>query len=706
MKKRHFLFIFAILTLVLALSKSPLQVNAANNNNLIDDGVFDKSSSMSAAQIDSWLNGFANSCISPNSGFTAPDPTGYSPDANFVDGHYSYGSAVTAGRVVYDAAVAHGINPQVLLTKLQNEEQLVDGSAGCPDWRFASATGYSCTDGGAYGGNYSYTGADPYANGAVLVTPLYYRNGVAHNSISGSCVQKNVKAGFSQQVVHAAWFLSVYRHKAEGDVGWASVHGSWNHCEDNNSCPTNFNIPARWSCYSGPMTQGDYKLCTSDTTTHFFDGYTPIDGVSVHIDNGGTAVLYYYTPHLQSFNSIFTNYFGSAYDVYSWSVVSQSAYTDQTKATPVDLTNLLVGQKTYIGFKAKNTGDVTWTNTGSNPVRTGTSSPKDRNSAFCDTSDSPSWLGCARPTTMIEPSVAPGQTATFEFWYKAPSQAGTYDERFNLLAEGLKWMNDPGLYFHTVVKPPIYTWSLQSQYAYTDQTKATPVNLTSLQPSQKVFIGFTAKNTGNVTWINSGANPVRIGTSSPQDRTSLFCDASWLSCSRPAALKEASVAPGQNGTFEFWYQAPQTPGSYREHFNPLVEGSIWMNDLRLNYDSAVRFSTAGTTSSLGPNQPLNSGQTLVSADGRYRLVMQGDGNLVIYSINRALWSTNTAGHPGARTIMQGDGNLVVYDTANKPLWFSGTAGSGQSNLLMQTDGNLVIYNSSKATWASHTNGQF
>jgi hypothetical protein len=41
--------------------------------------------------------------------------------------------------------------------------------------------------------------------------------------------------------------------------------------------------------------------------------------------------------------------------------------------------------------------------------------------------------------------------------------------------------------------------------------------------------------------------------------------------------------------------------------------------------------------------------------------MQGDGNLVIYSPNGAVWSSSTATSSGDRLVMQSDGNLVIYD---------------------------------------------
>jgi hypothetical protein len=51
--------------------------------------------------------------------------------------------------------------------------------------------------------------------------------------------------------------------------------------------------------------------------------------------------------------------------------------------------------------------------------------------------------------------------------------------------------------------------------------------------------------------------------------------------------------------------------------------------------------------------------------------MQSDGNAVVYGSGRALWFTRSSGNPGARMVMQGDGNLVVYSTAGRALWQSG-----------------------------------
>ena len=103
--------------------------------------------------------------------------------------------------------------------------------------------------------------------------------------------------------------------------------------------------------------------------------------------------------------------------------------------------------------------------------------------------------------------------------------------------------------------------------------------------------------------------------------------------------------------------------------------------------------------SVGSGYWLRPGTIIYSSNHRYRLVMQGDGNLVVYQGGKALWSTSTQGHQGAQAVMQGDGNLVVYWNG-KAIWNSGTDHHDGAILDMQDDGNLVIYWQGRAVWAS------
>jgi hypothetical protein len=108
---------------------------------------------------------------------------------------------------------------------------------------------------------------------------------------------------------------------------------------------------------------------------------------------------------------------------------------------------------------------------------------------------------------------------------------------------------------------------------------------------------------------------------------------------------------------------------------------------------------------LNPGEMLSAGEYLTSGNHQYRLVMQRDGNLVLYVLYDArrqpLWASNTQGQRVEKCIMQRDGNLVLYLLNGQPAWASNTAGKPRSYLLVQNDGNMVIYQP-QGVWASNT----
>jgi hypothetical protein len=89
---------------------------------------------------------------------------------------------------------------------------------------------------------------------------------------------------------------------------------------------------------------------------------------------------------------------------------------------------------------------------------------------------------------------------------------------------------------------------------YTDNSKTATVPANMLGPGQRTYMVLRFRNTGNLTWRNTGAGVVRVATLNTNNNP--FCDSSWITCNRPAAMNEASVAPGGIATFEFWYKAP------------------------------------------------------------------------------------------------------------------------------------------------------
>lgn len=254
-------------------------------NRIIDDAVFNNVGTMNAQQIDAFLNQFSGSCISVKNGFTTPDPTGYSPSTG-----YTFGSNVSAGQAIYDASQAYGLNPQVLIATLQKEQALATGGAGCYSNTPNPSNSFSC-DLYGNGATYNCTSACPHSGGCINIA---FGLGCPYNCDANT-------EGFSPQLIRAAWRLRFNEQRSEGNINWAVIKGNWNNSDDPQSC------------YWGRMTQGTWQTCPNGSST-YYDGWYTIDNTSIHMDNGATASLYNWTPHLsgnQSFYSIFTGWFGN-----------------------------------------------------------------------------------------------------------------------------------------------------------------------------------------------------------------------------------------------------------------------------------------------------------------------------------------------------------------------------------------------------------
>jgi hypothetical protein len=289
--KIKLLLLAALYATSLAVLINPIKAKAAISYNvLISNPVFDNDNSMSASQIDAFLNALPDSCISTDSGFSAKDPTGYNPSDSF-----QYGSYVSAGTVIDHAAKAYDINPQVILSTLQKEQGLVkgDGPYGCGKLSMSAAMGYNCPDGQT---SNNYSGVS-----------IYKRNGTTYTSVTGTCVQNASYVGFSQQIIIAAWQMTFDRHRSEGLNNWFLDKPAWDNSDDLDFC------------YSGRMIDSGnalFKVCpdqSSPPPAAQFSGEYTIDSKAIHITNGATAALYNYTPHLHGnelFVSIFEDWFG------------------------------------------------------------------------------------------------------------------------------------------------------------------------------------------------------------------------------------------------------------------------------------------------------------------------------------------------------------------------------------------------------------
>jgi hypothetical protein len=353
---------------------------------------------------------------------------------------------------------------------------------------------------------------------------------------SGGC--SSTYAGFTKQVENAAWQLRYNFERAQGK-GFS-----------------------------------DYQV---DQTINVASsgGYPNMD---VTFSNRATASLYRYTPHVYFGNYNFWNMYYNTYSFqdpeFGSSLVSQNSYPEIFKGDSYNF------QVTF-----RNSGRSTWTK---DSVFLGTSRNKDRISQFIREGDGPSGWSAPNRIQMQQNSVAPGQTATFNFWLKTPNgiNVGTYREYFQMVAENITWMEDTGLYWDIKVQPEYekYHYNVVSQNSYP-----------SITPGEGYNYILTVRNSGAGTWQKGQVN---LGTDKKLDRITPFIrndinnpfgnPSGWGAQNR-IQMQENSVAPGQTATFSFWMSAPYDMKSsvYKEYFRLVAENVTWMEDYGIYWDVTV-----------------------------------------------------------------------------------------------------------------------
>jgi MYXO-CTERM domain-containing protein len=112
-----------------------------------------------------------------------------------------------------------------------------------------------------------------------------------------------------------------------------------------------------------------------------------------------------------------------------------ASYVGQSFPLATTALTMTAGQTIPSYIEMKNTGGLPW----DSKTRLGTSNPRDRASAFADSS----WIAPNR-LAAVTGTVQPGSTFKFQFNLHAPDKPGTYYEYFNLVEEGVAWFSDPG----------------------------------------------------------------------------------------------------------------------------------------------------------------------------------------------------------------------------------------------------------------------
>ncbi len=114
--------------------------------------------------------------------------------------------------------------------------------------------------------------------------------------------------------------------------------------------------------------------------------------------------------------------------------------------------------------------------------------------------------------------------------------------------------------------------------------------------------------------------------------------------------------------------------------------------------------TTATASRLGLGEPLTSGESVSSPDGRYLLTMRKGGGLALCDTEKRVqrWVTNTENHPGAQAALKPDGNFVVVSRDADVLWATDTDNTEAEAVTVENDGRVVLHakNDHRPLWHS------
>lgn len=603
---------------------------------IVDDSIYFNGNTMSASQIQTFLDAKVPACdtygekmhssgqtraqYGISKGYPAPYTClkDYSQNTPYTAPNAYCSGPVSSGvkssaQIIFDVAQACNVSPKVLLVLLQKEQSLVTD-----DWpwsnQYEKATGFACPD-------------------TAPCDPAY--------------------GGFFYQVYNAARQSQRYIKE-----------------------PHLFNYEAGQTSYI------QYNPTAS------------CGGGDVYIQTQATAVLYNYTPYQpnqraldnlygtgdscsaygnRNFWRMYIDWFGPTVmsSPWSWSYEGQWTYSDESRTQRfTSIPTVEPGGTIYATVKARNMGTNTWDKSF---LRLGTSSPIGRLSPFAHDS----WISGSRLVSMSENTVAPGQIASFEFALKAPQSSGTYKEYFNIVAEGLSWLNDLGLYFSINVN----TQKSPSSSTQSSLLSGQSVNMNSQLLSPDLQSSLTVQRDGNLVLYSNFSPAWQTGpVGGSGNKLIMQSDGNLVLYDKsmhPLWNTETGGNPGAKLTL-------QTDGN-------MVIYSATNVPLWATYTIHIpnHLSYVNTFMKTGRMLP---GQQIETADRKYRLILQRDGNLVLYDNITPLWASRTDGKSSSFLAMQSDGNLVLYDKDQHPLWFSGTSGRGLLKLVIQQDGNLVLYN--------------
>lgn len=451
---------------------------------------------------------------------------------------------------------------------------------------------------------------------------------------------------------------------------------------------TPYNLGINYISYNPNAACGGSNVTIENRATQALYNYTPYQPNQAALDAGwGTASCGAYGN--RNFYLYFTNWFGSTKGPdYAGTITSTTVYTDSAYTQTLQPVNgayqATPGQTLYVKTVAQNNGRSTWD---AGITKVGTTLPTDHASLFANSS----WPGGSSGRAAIatgNTSTSPGQSATFTFPINTPSSAGRYGDTFAIVVEGKAWVANSTTSIDVIASKPLSSGGRTiAQTSLGPDSQLTPgQNIYSAEGHSVLHLAFD----GNLElWTNYQKVWSTNTSGSHANRFVNQGDGNLVLYRDSTPVWSSNTRTGTNGTI-----ALQADGNLVYYKSG---SAVWASNTTISDQTNL-----ANDSMLAPDQVIFPGQYLTTPNRYYRLEIQTDGNIVLYTPTRAIWSSNTYGHRFDRLVVQGDGNLVAYDGNNYPVWSSNTFMSGGNRLILQQDGNIVFYAPTRAVWSSNT----
>jgi hypothetical protein len=200
----------------------------------------------------------------------------------------------------------------------------------------------------------------------------------------------------------------------------------------------------------------------------------------------------------------------------------------------------------------------------------------------------------------------------------------------------------------------------QSDAKWASSTQYSSANTLATQPNGNVQL---LRNDGSVVWsTNTGGNPGAFAA---------------------MAQTGSMIVVSANGRNVIW-------STNTDVFDPA------------DVEDGTAASSDQTRSTIAP-MVMERNESVVSPNGKCRFSVQNDSNLVLYYLGSPIWASGTQYSDGYRLVTGSDGD-VRFVRANGSLVFStGTAGNPGARLRMQDDCDAAVFSADGKNILWHTN---